>query len=120
LDEAGLNGFPFVGGDNAGNGIKGEDAFSALLIAVDSEGDALFEEKEFEAFNFLLEFLVGEGSEAFCDGLVAGPDGSLSIHEFVEKVGGGIVECGHVSPDSRCLARGALELIVRDLRMAVL
>jgi hypothetical protein len=62
-------------GIDAREGVEREDAFRALVVSVDREGDALLEEEQLEAAELLTEFLVAEAGELVGDAAVV-RDGS--------------------------------------------
>ncbi len=55
LAEAGLDAGPFGLRQDAGNQVKGEEAFGAAAVAIDGESDALQEEAEVGVFATVLE-----------------------------------------------------------------
>ena len=86
LDEACLDMFPLIRRDDAGKRVEGEDALRPFLVAVDREGDALFQEEQFEAAEFLAEFFVPQAGEFVGDVAVVGTDLARGVDEFVEEV----------------------------------
>jgi hypothetical protein len=95
LDQAGLDAAPFGGGDDAGDEVEGEDAFGALGVVVDREGDAAAEEGGIDCRPAAVELGGGEGGEAFREALVVLPHaavlrpGEHLVEEAAELVVGG-------------------------------
>ena len=90
LDEAGLEFFPFGGGDDAGQEVEREDALRALGIAVNVEGDALPQEKGVDRAAFGVQLRPRDGAEAGDEFPIVGPQGPVGQEHFVEKALSGV------------------------------
>ncbi len=73
LFEPALDPVPFGGGDQPGNRIERDDAFDALLSAVDGEGDTLLAHRQVRQLVAPLELFGAQADQLFDEGCVVGP-----------------------------------------------
>ena len=88
LGQAAFEVFPFLGGDDAGNEIEGENLFGALLVAIDIESDALTQEGQVHGLALVIELLLGERLEQFAEPAVVRAGHTVGGEHFVEIVFG--------------------------------
>lgn len=88
LDEAFFDNRPFIGGNDAGHEVEGEDAFGAFVVVVDGEGDAAAHEREVDSGLTAMVFLGVEALHAIKDTLVMWSHQAAIVEHFVEKIFG--------------------------------
>jgi hypothetical protein len=95
LHQSGFDLLPLAGWDDPRERVEGEDPLRPLFVAVDREGDALLEEQQFEAPEFLAELLVAEAREFFGHAAIVRANLSVLIDQLIEEVGAFVVGQDH-------------------------
>ena len=87
LDRAALQDRPFVGAENAGNDVEGDQAFAALVLAINGEGDPETPEQQICLLVFLAQTVDGLVRQPGRIIPVSVPNVAVSGVHLVEKAG---------------------------------
>ncbi len=86
LDEAAFDVLPFLGGDDAGDEIEGEDALGAFIAAVNGKGDALIQVGFLGQLALAFKLALLHLAESLGQQAVVWADLARSRKHFIEKV----------------------------------